>query len=78
MTAQEIKSLLHEGIENIDDKKFLEAIKTIFDSKYRISPSLKISKKRKQILKDRREQIRKGNYFTHDEVKKLSKEWSKE
>ena len=32
--TKELKSLLHESIENIDDEAFLKAIKNIMDHKY--------------------------------------------
>jgi hypothetical protein len=34
MSTQEIKELLHESIENIDDAEFLLAVKGIIDRKY--------------------------------------------
>ena len=34
MSTQEIKELLHESIENIDDTEFLLAVKQIIDRKY--------------------------------------------
>ena len=34
MSTQEIKQLLHESIENIDDGEFLLAVKQIIDRKY--------------------------------------------
>ena len=50
MTTKEIKSVLHEGIENIEDEKFLEAIKIIIESKFKSQLPLIVSKKRKEIL----------------------------
>lgn len=43
MTTEEIKSLLHEGIENIYNENFLEAIRIIIEPKYKNLPSLTIS-----------------------------------
>lgn len=34
MNTVEIKTLLHEGIENIDDEDFLLTIKDLVDEKY--------------------------------------------
>ncbi len=77
MTTEEIKSRLHESIENIDDENFLEAIRIIIEVKHTSIPSLKISEKHKTILHESEKQIECGEYFTNDEVKKLSNEWLK-
>ncbi|MEO6695607.1 MAG: hypothetical protein ABIY50_12890 [Ignavibacteria bacterium] len=78
MTTQEIKSVLHEGIENIEDEKFLEAIKIIIESKFKSQLPLTISKKRKEILDEGTKQIEKGEFYTNEEEKKLTDEWLKD
>ncbi len=75
MTTEEIKSILHESIENIDDEKFLEAIRIIVEPKYKILDTLKISEKHKQILDERIKQIENGEFYTNEEAKKMPDEW---
>ncbi|MCY7361422.1 MAG: hypothetical protein LH629_05030 [Ignavibacteria bacterium] len=78
MTTEEIKTILHESIENIDDEKFLEAIRVIVEPKYKSLPSLKISEKHKKILDESVKQIENGELYTNDEAKKISEEWLKD
>lgn len=78
MTTEEIKTILHESIENINDEKFLEAIRVILEQKYKSIPSLKISEKHKKILDESVKQIENGDYYTNEEAKKISNEWLKE
>ncbi len=78
MTNQEIRSVLHEGIENIEDEKFLEAIKIIIESKFKSRSPLIISEKRKKILDEGISQIKKGEYYSDEEEKKITNEWLKD
>lgn len=78
MTTEEIKSLLHESIENIDDEKFLEAIRVIVEPKYKTLKSLKISEKHKRILDEGTRQIEDGEFYTNDDAKKIANEWFKD
>jgi hypothetical protein len=78
MTTEEIKTILHESIENIEDEKFLEAIRVILENKYKTIPSLKISEKHKKILDESSKQIEDGDYFTNEEAKKIANEWLKD
>lgn len=78
MTTKDIKTILHESIENINDKNFLEAIRIIVEPKYKTNSRLKISDKHKSFLEKSHEQITSGEYLTNDEVKKISDKWLKE
>jgi len=44
MSSNEIKQILFESIENIDDDEFLMTIKELIDHKYSQSSSPKLSK----------------------------------
>jgi len=77
MTTEEIKTIIHESVENIDDEKFLEAIKVIMEQKYISQPSLKISEKQKRILDESQKQIENSEFYTNEEAKKISDEWLK-
>jgi CRISPR/Cas system CSM-associated protein Csm2 small subunit len=78
MTTEEIKTILHESIENIEDEKFLEAIRAVVEPKYKTIPSLKISEKHKKILDESVKQIEDGDFYTNEEAKKISTEWLKD
>lgn len=78
MSTEEIKSLLHESIENIEDAKFLEVVKILIETKYKTSPPLEISEKHKQILNESISQIENGEFYTNEEVMKISDEWLKD
>lgn len=78
MSTEEIKSLLHESIENIEDAKFLEAVRILIETKYKTSPPLVISEKHKKILNESISQIENGEFYTNEEVKKISDEWLKD
>ncbi|MFZ1323281.1 MAG: hypothetical protein WAT71_17130 [Ignavibacteria bacterium] len=77
MSKEEIKSLLHESIENIQDDDFLLSVKEIIDSMYIPSEIPIISENRKKRILDSNDQIDKGNFITNEEADKLVDEWLK-
>lgn len=70
-TKKELKALLHESIENIDDEDFLKAVKDILDRKYQPKSEFKISPERRKRLDEAMERVRKGEYYTHEEANKI-------
>ncbi len=77
MTTLELKDILIQKISAINDKSFLSAIKVIIDAKsekliYRTTPE------QKQTINEGREQIRKGEYLTNDQVESEVDQWLKE
>lgn len=77
MTTVELKNILIHRIAGINDKSFLEAIKTIIDTKsektiYNTSPEQKLK------IKEGREQIANGEYFTNEQVELEIDKWLKE
>lgn len=77
MTTKEIKSLLHDSIESIENESFLEAIQMIIDAKYKNHPELNISDKHKEVLQVRERHIENGEFYTNEEVKKILNAWLK-
>ena len=75
MTTQNINTLLHESIENINDKEFLLALKQIFDRKYTPSNQAELSKEQIQRIDESKEQICKGNFLTNARTGKLVEKW---
>jgi len=78
MKSQNIKSLLHESIENINDNEFLLAIKQIMDRKYSPSAIPDLTEEQIQRIEESKEQIRKGNFLTNSEADKLVEKWLNE
>lgn len=78
MKGQNIKTLLHESIENINDEDFLLAVKQIIDRKYVPSDMPKLSKPQIKRIEESKEQIRKGNFLTNAQADKLVEKWLSE
>jgi hypothetical protein len=78
MKNQNIKTLLHESIENIDDEDFLIAVKDIIDRKYSTSIEPKLSSNQVQRIEESKEQIRSGQYLTNEQADSLVDKWLKE
>ena len=77
MTTIELKDILFHKITTIDDKSFLEAIKTIIDTKsetiiYKLTPE------QKERIKSSQEQIARGEYLTNEQVESEIDRWLKE
>ena len=78
MGTQELKSLLHESIENINDPDFLLAIKQLLDRKYHPVDEPEISEEQLNRMEESKIQIRKGNYLTNEQADELVAKWLKE
>ncbi|NBV14667.1 MAG: hypothetical protein EBS07_11455 [Sphingobacteriia bacterium] len=78
MKRQNIKTLLHESIENINDEDFLIAVKQILDRKYIPSDNLKLPKTQIKRIEESKEQISKGNFLTNTQADKLVDKWLNE
>jgi hypothetical protein len=77
MTTIELKHILFHKIAAIDDKSFLEAIKTIIDTKsdtiiYKLTPE------QKKSIKSSQDQIARGEFLTQEQVEKQISRWLKE
>ncbi len=75
METKELKSLIHESIENIDDEKFLQTLKQILDHKYDPSSSIDLNDYQEQRIKQAKESINKGEYLTNEEADELVAKW---
>ena len=77
METKEIKSLLHQSIENIDDNDFLDAIKNFIENSYHFSEEPVLSEYQKLRIEESKGQIKKGEYFTNEHADRLVSEWLK-
>jgi hypothetical protein len=73
----ELKKLLHESIENIDDEAFLQAVKEILDRKYQ-PEEISLSSHREKRIEEAKRSIDKGNVLTNEEADQLVTKWLNE
>ena len=78
MNAEDIKSRIHEGIENIDDNEFLLTIKELIERKYNSPDFSDLSKIQLKRIKDSEEQIDNGEFYTNEQVDKIIDKWLEE
>ena len=78
MSIKEIKSELHEGIENINDNEFLLAIKELIERKYKPIEHIQLSKIQYDRIIESDKQIDEGDFFTNKEVDKIIDKWLEE
>jgi predicted transcriptional regulator len=76
MTAIELKSILVHKIAEIDDVLFLQAIKTILDSKTNNEILTLTDAQKCEIIASKKE-LEQGLFIEHDELDKEVKEWLK-
>lgn len=76
--TKELKSLLHESIENIDDKELLRAAKSLLDLKYTPAETIELHEYQKQRLEKAKAAIAKGEYLSNEQADKLAAQWLNE
>lgn len=69
MTTIELKKVLIQRIAEIDDESFLEAIKTILDSKTQ-SPMMKLTETQIAEISESKDQIARGLFIEQSELDK--------
>ncbi len=77
MTTVELKNILIHQIAGINDKSFLNAIKTIIETKSE-STIYKTTSEQQKRIKEGREQIANGEFFTNDQVETEIDKWLNE
>lgn len=77
MTAIELKKHLIQRIAEINDESFLDAIKTILDSKSQSQQLILTDEQRKEIIESK-EQIKQGQYIEQAEMDKKFDQWLSE
>lgn len=75
MTMIELKKVLIQRIAEIDDESFLEAIKTILDSKTQ-SQMLKLTEGQIAEINESKDQIERGLFIEQSELDKEFKKWA--
>jgi len=77
MKTADLKNTIIQRIAGINDKSFLSAINTIVEAKAD-STVYKTTPEQRESIKEGREQIARGEFFTDEEVKKEMEQWLKE
>ena len=77
MTTVELKNILIHRISEINDKSFLTAIKTIIETKSE-STIYKTTTEQRIRIKEGREQIDRGEYYTNEQVELEIDKWLQE
>lgn len=74
MSAIELRHVITEYLTHIDDASFLNAIKTIIESKVS-EGTYKLSDFQKKRIEDGREQVRKGQTISDESLKREIDQW---
>jgi hypothetical protein len=69
--TQELKNMLHESIENIDDESFLQTVKKILDRKYEPEEEIKLNPYQQKRINEARKSINQGDYLTNEQADQL-------
>lgn len=76
--TKELKSLLHESIENIDDESYLQTLKHILDHKYQPKEEVTLSSNQKKRIKEAKKSINQGDYLTNEQADQMVAKWLNE
>ena len=77
MKASELKTYLHESIENINDEKLLSTLKEISTHHYSNLQEPELNDYQLNRLNESKEQIANGNSFTNEQADELISKWLK-
>jgi hypothetical protein len=75
MSKEELKSLLHESIENIDDDSLLVAMQEMLNIKYQGIDKPLLSAEQLASLDEAKKEILAGRFLTNEEANNLSEKW---
>jgi hypothetical protein len=78
MTVVEMKEKLIERINNLEDEKTLERLTWVIDIDDTPDGVYKLSDEEKAAVEDGRNQIRNGQWISHEDANKQIDEWLKE
>ncbi|MFO8030754.1 MAG: hypothetical protein R6U28_12915 [Cyclonatronaceae bacterium] len=76
--THELKSLLHESIENIDDDELLLMAKSLLDRKYKPDEAIELNDYQKQRIEKAKASIARGEYLSNEQADKLVAQWLNE
>ena len=76
--TKELKSQLHESIENIDDEELLQAAKDLLDRKYEPTKEVSLNNYQKERIGKAKESIARGESLTNAQADELVAKWLNE
>lgn len=77
MNTTQLKSALHESIENIDDLEVLKTMNEISLHHYNILQEPVLNDYELNCIAESEKQISEGNYFTDEQANELFEKWLK-
>ena len=78
MKTRQIKTLLHESIENINDAALLLAVKEMLDHQYTPLANPKITQWQSDRIEESKKQIQEGKSFTEKDADDIVDQWLNE
>ena len=75
MSIEEVKAFLHEGIENIDDVDFLQALQETISMKYVPPTDVVLSEEQHRMLNRAEKQIERGEFLTSEDLNSKIEKW---
>lgn len=75
--AKELKKLLHESIENIDDEAFLQTVKEILEQKYE-PEEVTLTPFQENRIEEAKKSIDQGDALTNEQADQLVSKWLNE
>ncbi|MTI89583.1 MAG: hypothetical protein FH748_16635 [Balneolaceae bacterium] len=77
INARELKKLLHESTENIDDGVFLQMVKDILDHKYEPG-EVRLTSYQENRIEEAKKSINQGEALTNKQADQLVSKWLNE
>ena len=74
MSTSELREKIISQLANINDSSFLKAIKVLIDTKVE-TEVYRLSDYQKERIRSGREQLKKGQTNSHDEIQKEINQW---
>lgn len=74
-TTEEIRTILHESIENTDDPEVLSLVQEILQRKYTPEESFRLTENQSKQLDQARAEIERGEFLSNDQANALVDEW---
>lgn len=76
--TKDLKKLLHESIENIDDEELLRVAKSAQDRKYTPVERIELNEYQAHRIEKAKASIEKGEYLNNQQADNLVLQWLKE
>jgi predicted transcriptional regulator len=76
--TKELKNLLHESIENIDDEELLRLAKSLLERKYTPVENIELNEYQKKRIDKAKASIARGDFLTNEKADELVAKWLNE